>query len=240
MVTVEPLCFLRKQQFPENRRRIDGTERERFELEELSELCFLVRGDEQCVLDTHAKLPGEIDTGLIGNSHARHQWGWFPLHTELMRTFMYIQISSYAMTRAMQIIQTLAPQRLTGEDVNLGSAGSCGKLTEFYLDVSFQHKGIDPFLLLSERTEGDGAGDIRCAIEILCPTVEQQKTFRLQRNIDLWRCLIVNDGAVGLIASNRIEGKAAIEGLLGAKRFELIGGRDFGYSGNYVLSGISG
>ena len=65
----------------------------------------------------------------LKDGHASHQRCRFPLHTELMRTFVHIQISAHAVTCAMQIVQALAPHRLSGQNIYLGTTGSTGELT---------------------------------------------------------------------------------------------------------------
>ena len=66
-----------------------------------------------------------------------------------MGPLMNIQISAYAMTGAMQIVQAFAPHILSSQDINLGTAGSAWELTEFYLDMALEYKGVDLLLQTS-------------------------------------------------------------------------------------------
>ena len=72
MVVVEPLDFFLSHHLDEDGSLIDGTERERLELEELAEFCLLVRYDQQSVLCAGATSVREIDAWFIGNGHACH------------------------------------------------------------------------------------------------------------------------------------------------------------------------
>ena len=128
MIGIEPRELFWKEHVGNDGRLVDGTECEWFELKEPAEFGLLIRGDEQRVLDAHAKLPCEIDAGLVGEGHASHQGCRFPLHTELMRTLMDVEECAHAVACAVQIVQALAPQSLTGQDIELGTTGTRGEL----------------------------------------------------------------------------------------------------------------
>lgn len=80
--------------------------------------------------------------------------------------------------------------------------------------MSFQHQGIHPALLLCQRTEGDGTGDVRRTILILRPAVQQEESFGLQHRVSLGCRLVMHDGTMRLIAGDGVEGETAVEGLL--------------------------
>ena len=129
VIVVEPGDFFIQEHLFDNRRGVDGTEGETLKLQELAKLGLLVGGYQQGVFDTHTKLTFEIDARLVGDGHASHQRGGLPLHTELMRTLVQIQIGTHTMTCAMQIVQSLAPHRFSGQNIYLGTTGSTGELT---------------------------------------------------------------------------------------------------------------
>ena len=132
------------------------------------------------------------------------------------------------MTRAMQIVQALTPHSLTGQNIDLGAAGAAGELAEFNLDMPLQYQRIDFLLLIRERSEGDGTGDVCRTVEILSATVEQQQTLWLQGYIGLWRSLVMNDGSMLAIARDGIEGDVSIERLLSTEGGEFLVDGDFG------------
>ena len=88
--------------------------------------------------------------------------------------------------------------------------------------MTFQHEGVDATLFVGDWSEGNGARDVRRAVHILCSAIEQQQTFRFQRNVRLWRRLVMHDGAMSLIARNGVERKALIQGLLGTQGSEFL------------------
>ena len=135
---------------------------------------------------------------------------------------MHIQIGAHTMTCAMQVVQSLPPHILAGQNVDLGAAGAAGELAEFYLNMSLQYQGVDFLFFLCQWSECDGTGDVRCAVEILGTAVEQQHTFRLQGDIRLWRRFVVYDGGVFTIAGNRVEGDVTIQRLFCTKARQLL------------------
>ena len=198
VILVEPIYLFLRKQLPDDGCCVNRTEREWFELQKLAKLRLAIGRDEQGVFYAHSKAPGEIDARLVGDGHSCHEWGWFPLHTNLVRALMDVQIGAHAMARSVQIVQALAPQRLSRQNIYLRATGAAGELAQFYLDMSLQHESIDAPLLVCQRAQGNGARNVCRAVEILCATIEQQKTFRQQRHVSLCRSLIVDDSPVGL------------------------------------------
>jgi hypothetical protein len=152
-----------------------------------------------------------------------------------MRTLMHIKICSHAMTRAMKIVKPLAPHILSGKDVDLSAAGAGRELTELYLDMAFEHKGIDTTHLFCERPESNGTGDVRGAIEILGSAVEQEQALWLQGDIGLWGSLIMHNGAMSLISGDGIKGDVTIERLLSTKSGKLLVDSYFRQSGYFGI-----
>ena len=97
LIAVGVLQFLIGEQLHINGSLVDGTERERLQLQELTETGLHIGFDDHRVLDAHPKLSGQIESGLIGHRHASHQRRGFPLHTDLMGTLVHIQIGTHAM-----------------------------------------------------------------------------------------------------------------------------------------------
>ena len=93
--------------------------------------------------------------------------------------------------------------------------------------MALEYKGVDLLLQIGKRSEGDGTGNVCRAIEILGTTVEQQHTLGLQGDICLWGGLVVNDGGMGAVAGDGIEGDIAVEGLFGSQRGQFLINRDF-------------
>ena len=126
VVGVEPADFLGQHLLDDDGAQVDGTEREGLELQERPELALHVGRDEQGVLDAHAEAAGQVDAGLVGDGHTLYERGGLPLHAELVRTLVHAEVLAHAVARAMQVVQTLAPHVLAGEDVHL-RAGSAAR-----------------------------------------------------------------------------------------------------------------
>ena len=108
------------------------------------------------------------------------------------------------------------------------TTGTRRELTQFNLDMPLQHEGINTFLFLGKRTEGDGTGDVGGAVEILGAAVEQEETLWPQEDIAVGRCLIMHDGPVCLIAGYGIEGYAFEERLLCPESCQFLVNAQFG------------
>ena len=181
-----------------------------------------VRLDEQCVLMPHAELSGEIDAGLIGDRHPGMQRSRHILHADLVRTLMHIEVRTDTMTGAVEEVQAFAPHRLTRQGIDLRACGAIRKLSQLQLDMSLQHQGIDPPHLLGHGTERQGTRDIRRAILILRATVEEQQTVRLQWDVCLGGCLIVDDSAMRVVSGDGVETDVAEKGLLGTQSRQFL------------------
>ena len=128
VIVVQPVYLLLRQLFADDRTLVDGTERQRLKLQELAEFRLFVKHNQQSILDTGTTAAGQVDAGFVGDGHAFHQRGRLPLHAKLMRTFVNIQVSTHAVSRAVQVVQPVAPHRLTGQDINLRTTGTAGEL----------------------------------------------------------------------------------------------------------------
>ena len=106
------------------------------------------------------------------------------------------------------------PHVFTGQNVNLCTTGTAGELAELYLDVPLEHKCIYFPFFLGEGAEGNGTGDVRRAVEILCTTVKQQQASGLEWDIGLGCRFVMHDGSMGAVAGDGVEGDVTIERLL--------------------------
>ena len=140
---------------------------------------------------------------------------------------MYVQVGAHTMARAVHVAQSLAPHGPLGEHVELRAADARGELGQLYLDVAFQHQRVDAAHLVGQRSQGDGAGDVGCAVHILCAAVEQQQSLRAQGHVGLLSGLIVHNGPVLSIGRNGIERDVAIERLLSAQGRQFLVDRQF-------------
>lgn len=68
-----------------------------------------MRYHEQRVLNANAETSFQIDAGFVGNGHAGVERCGPILHTNLVRTLVYVQEGAHTVTCSMQVVQTLLP-----------------------------------------------------------------------------------------------------------------------------------
>ena len=217
MVAVQPLSLLRSQHIRQDRRRVDRCKGERLEPEELAERCCRSGNDEQGVLDAHAELPLEIDPRLVGDGHPRPERRRPPLHANLVRTFMHIQITSNPMSRTVQVVIPLAPHRFAGDGIDLRAARPGGETAQGKLDVSLQHQGVNAPLLLCQPAQGNGPCDVCRTVFVLCPAVNEHQPVRLYGGVCRRGRLVMHDGTVRLVTHDGVEGDAFEKRLFGTQ-----------------------
>ncbi len=113
------------------------------------------------------------------------------------------------------------PHSISGEDVELCAAGAVGEDGCSEANVAFEDESVVAPFLVGEGSEGDGAGDVGGAAVVRCAAVEEQQSAGLQRYVGFGGGLVVDDGAVGAIAGNGVEGDVTEARLLGAQGGEL-------------------
>ena len=171
MIVVQPAPLSISKQLSHNRFGIYRTERQCLKSQEATALRFLVRNHQQGVLDTHTETAFQVDTRLVSHRHTCTQLSRFPLHTNLVRSFVNVQVATDTVTRTMQEVQTSLPQGLTGNSIYLRTCGTLRELQQLQVDMSLQHQRIDAALFVGQRTKGDGTRDIRRTVLILSATV---------------------------------------------------------------------
>ena len=173
MISIEPFYLLLAHHLHHDRSGVDRTEGKRLHLKELAKLGFLVRSENHSVLDAHTETTFEIDARLVGDGHSSTEWGRLPLHTYLMRTLMHIKVRTYTMTCAVEIVHALTPHIHTSKSIKLCAAYSVREFHHGKLDITLQYESIYLALLLCDRTQSDGTGDVCRSILILCTAVDE-------------------------------------------------------------------
>ena len=96
--------------------------------------------------------------------------------------------------------------------------------------MTAKNERIDVALLVGERSERYGSGDVGRAVHVLCAAVEQQEALGPQGDVGLGRRFVVNDGTVLLVGGDGVEGESAVERLFGAQVFQFLADRKLGLS----------
>ena len=134
---------------------------------------------------------------------------------------MHVQVLPHPMTGSMQVVQSLAPHILSGENIHLRAGSAAREDAPRELNVSAQHQRVDVSLLVANGSEGDGSRDIGGTVEELRTAVEQQQPLGKHGDISLGCRLVVDDGTVRLVAADGVERDVAEPLLLGTQGREL-------------------
>ena len=76
----------------------------------------------------------------------------FPLHADLVRTLMHIEVTPNTMACAMEEVESLLPQRTACNGIELRTSGPVREFQHLQTDMPFEHKGIDFPLAVAQRT----------------------------------------------------------------------------------------
>ena len=133
--------------------------------------------NEENVFDAHSKLSGKIKAGFVGDGHSgreRLQGAIADVLADLVRPFVHTEVRPHAVARAVAEVHSFLPEGSAGGSVELQPRSPGREAHPRERDVSFQYEGVDATFFVGERSEGDGAGDVRCPGKVLRPAVEQK------------------------------------------------------------------
>ncbi len=233
VVAVEPFGFLFVEQAAVYRYHVDGAEGERFELEERAELGFETGQDELGVFYTDTVPPFFVYTRFVGYRHAGKQRGGYMVHPDLVRAFVYAEARSYAVARAVQIVDAFLPHRIACAGVELCTAASLREPGACQPDMPFQHQRVVVSFFFAHGAEGDGARDVGSAVVVLCAGVQQQQSLRPQGDVG-FRCrFVMYDGGVGGISGNGVEAVTAVKFLFAAQLVQFPADAQFRFSSGF-------
>lgn len=97
-----------------------------------------------------------------------------------MRTLVHAEIRAYAVPRAVHEVHALAPHRRACHRIELRARRRTWKAEVLQRQVTLQHQRVDVALAVADVAKSYCTGDIRCAVAVLCATVEQQQAFRFE------------------------------------------------------------
>ena len=177
VVIVQPFFLGFIEHFGHNGRSVYGAESERFEAVEVTKIGGFDGRNEENVFDAHSKLSGKIKAGFVGDGHSgreRLQGAIADVLADLVRPFVHTEVRPHAVARAVAEVHSFLPEGSAGGSVELQPRSPGREAHPRERDVSFQYEGVDATFFVGERSEGDGAGDVRCPGKVLRPAVEQK------------------------------------------------------------------
>ena len=126
------------------------------------------------------------------------------------------------------VVEPGRPQGAAREDVELGAGGPHGEARGGERDVTLEHAGEALPLLGRRRPEGDGAGDVGRAVEVLAAGVDQVEHAGSEEPVGLRGGPIVDDGAARSRPRDRGKADVSERLLLGPEAVEPLGHADLG------------
>ena len=100
------------------------------------------------------------------------------------------------MAGAVGIVGAGLPERDAGQRIEIAAARADGKARRADADHAFQNQREKLPLLLRHGADGNGTGDVGCAVDILSARVEQVEFASLQQPVALCRHPVVDNGAM--------------------------------------------
>ena len=135
---------------------------------------------------------------------------------------MYSEHMAYTVSKAVLEIKSDFSQGLSAGRIKIESVHVRCHLQHVYINVSLENICIVIDHLLCERSDCDGSGNIRGAVDELSSGVKKQEAFRLYVCICLRCRSIVDDGSVRAVSGDSLEGQVEAVFLLAADLLELI------------------
>ena len=146
-----------------------------------------------------------------------------------LRPLVDIEMSPYAVTRPVVVVQTASPERLSTNTVESRPGYTLWEQQSRKRDVPFKYKRIASAFPGGWAAEVESSRDVSGSVEVLCPGVKKKQLVGPEgRGITSFG-LIVNDRPVGTVASDGCERGASVQLHLRAKLLyeilELVGGK---------------
>ena len=132
------------------------------------------------VLVTDAELAFPVYSRLIARDHARDQGLTVEVLTDVLRTFVDIEIESDTVTGSMAEIAHRVPKRLTGQDIQLATGRSFRENGLRQCNMAFQDQSIVLLLQLGARPKRNSPGDVCGTEQKLSTGIAQVKPFGVE------------------------------------------------------------
>ena len=140
---------------------------------------------------------------------------------DALRPFMDAEIAADPVAGAVIVVETLRPQGRAGQGVDGVPGRAVRKAHLGQRHMTLQHEGVTVDHLLAGIADGDGAGDVGGAVEILATRIDQQQLAPLDAAVGLGRRAIVDHRPVGARARDGVEGEVLQRAGGGAEALQL-------------------
>ena len=215
VVVVQPVELVAAQLVHKDRLGRDGHQRQRGKAQPVAVLVLAHIHALQLVLDADADLVSLIDARLVGDGHAGLEDDGV-VRAQALGPLMHAGDEADAVAGAAAVVDLVRPDRAAGKGVQRKAGAVVQKDGAGHVDVALQHPSVIAALVVGQRADRVGAGDVGCATVILAAVVHQQEAVRLDDAVDLALGVVVHHGGVGTVGGNGREAVLKVAGLLGA------------------------
>lgn len=193
MICVDLEELVRGEHLNEDRVTVVREERQRAEMEEVTELVHVVIifSDSDKVFDTNTVNASTVETWFVADNHTWTEDGRNLVEADGLWTLVAVEEMANAVTCAMTIVKLVVPEELTCDGVKLRT--TCAEWEKLMTEgkMTFEDKGVVNLHLLRRFAEGYGACDVGGTCErfavvhthILTARVEEEETLRFQRGV---------------------------------------------------------
>lgn len=140
---------------------------------------------------------------------------------------MLYQVRSDSVSSPVEIVKTLLPQKLAGQDINGKATGAFGEHGGVNADEPLQHKRESALLELSRLAEVMRSGGVGCSIQILTARVAEVDGRGVDDGTASFLGLIMDNSSVGARGRDGRERKTSEKLALGADLLQLVRPIDF-------------
>ena len=169
----------------------------------------------QLVLDADAHLVGLVDTRLVGDGHARLEDDGV-VGTQALGAFMHAGDKADAVAGAAAVVDLVCPNRAAGKGIQRKAGAVIQEDRAGHVDMALQHVGVVTALVVGQRADGVGTGDVGSAAVILAAVVHQQEALRLDLAVYVALGMVVHHGGIGAVGRDGGEAVLEVAGHLGA------------------------
>ena len=148
---------------------------------------------------------------------------------------MHVEEVPHAVSRAVQVVEVVVPQEVTGQSVELRAPCALREVAGSQGDVPLHDQREIAFLARREVAQRDGAGDIGRTVEVLGTRVDEQEPVGGDGGVALGSGRVVDNGAVFVESGDGGETLAHVQVLLRTVFAQLFGN---GYLGHLAAVDI--
>ena len=180
-----------------------------------------------------------IVSWFIGGDHSFFQNRSRTIHeifpAEALRTFVYIEKISYAMTGSVIVILSHSPEWSSCQGIQIQSGTAIAEFCGCKVQVPTKYCCEIFLFFLGNRAKYNGAGDVCGSLQIMAAGIHQNQSLWFQRNTGFFCGTVMNNSSMCTVGNNGIKAVPLEVLLSGAELIEFV---RCGKLGDLLLSHI--